>query len=102
MVDYKLHYVYSVYWYNIVCFREIQIVSEVSFSDWIWDTCFLPEMNEEPGCTVAAITGHNAVWMWNFRANKKWKISQCEEQCILYPFNLNEMYTNSSMLYIFN
>lgn len=82
-----------------MCFSEIQVAIKVSFNDWIWDTCLLQEITEDSQC-IAVVTGHNAVWMWNFKENIKWKVSQCEEQCILYPFILNELYTNSRTVYV--
>ena len=84
-----------------MCFSEIQVVSKVSFSDWIWDTCLLQEIAEESEKCIAVVTGHNVVWLWNFNENRKWNVSQCEEQCILYPFIINELYANSSKVYVF-
>ena len=70
----------------IICSSKIQAISNVSFSDWIWDVCLLEGTTKEKSQCVAVVTGHNVVWAWNFNENEKWKVSQCEEQCILYPF----------------
>ena len=63
---------------------KIHAVSSVSFNDWIWDVCLLEGTTEQECECVSVVTGHNAVWIWNFNENTKWKVSQCEEQCILY------------------
>ena len=49
--------------------------------------CLLEGTTIEKSECVLVVTGHNAVWIWNFKENKKWKVSQCEEQCILYPLS---------------
>ncbi|CAB4025394.1 WD repeat-containing 6, partial [Paramuricea clavata] len=78
---------------------KIQAITEVSFSDWIWDICLLQGTTEDSQC-VAVVTGHNAVWIWNFNENKMWQVSQCEEQCILYPFQLNEFCVYSKFKFL--
>ena len=72
----------------ILCFSKIDALGEILFGDWIWDTCLLQKKTEESDDfqSVAAATGHNAVWIWNLKQNTKFQVSQCEEQCILYPF----------------
>ena len=72
----------------VLYFSEVKIIHKESFNDWIWDVCLLHETPAEDSHRIAVVTGHNAVWIYDFNEAKKWLISQCEEQCILYPFTL--------------
>ncbi|XP_028416293.1 WD repeat-containing protein 6-like [Dendronephthya gigantea] len=63
---------------------KVETIHKETFNDWIWDVCLLQETTTEESNRIAVVTGHNAVWIYDFNEAKKWLISQCEEQCILY------------------
>lgn len=57
--------------------------NEVSFGTWIWDASKVTdEVNDEQ---IALVTSKNAVILYNFAKADERVISNCVEQCILYP-----------------